>query len=544
MASRKIACFVVPALLALALRFLGLTFDSFWLDEGYQTVVGAYGQPLPNFLQAPPKPFVYRPAEPASPHQMLANFRSVDPLTPPLYQLILNRWITIVGGDDFAVRSLSALLSSFSVLLVGTLAYLICGWRCALFAALLQAVSPFAIYYGQEARMYALEELLAVVSMATLIALLFPQWCSQAASRPPIRRLLFLLYALSSWALLNTHYTGLFLLAAQAILGVSMALKRRSISFAMSLGASWILMAILWLPWLPMFFQAASIRTAAFYVARQPSLVWPFTALFVRIPVNWVMFLSGNHVIGPALPLFATSVIVLLLGLWACLPSQMVAAQKTPDGVSAEERRPGFERARLVFLFWAIVPALILWVLDVVENHRVIELPRYLIATAPAIYLLGGSGLAWLAQRRMRLASGLVTAQIIFACVNNIAHATAVHQREPWRQMAQLVEQNVAESEPLFVSQYYDLVCLDRYLNRPLRQIGASSNTTRQQFTDLLNGAARFALVTAQEGDRILKVIPPDYRQDVHRDLGHSLHFYQFSHDALSPSRDGLNPSP
>src|SRR3974390_808274 len=111
MASRKIACIVVPALMALVFRFTGLTFDSLWLDEGYQTVVGAYGQPLPDFLRLPAQAFIYRPGPPAGPSQMLSNFRRVDPLPPPLYQLILNRWIALFGGSDMAVRSLSAIVS-------------------------------------------------------------------------------------------------------------------------------------------------------------------------------------------------------------------------------------------------------------------------------------------------------------------------------------------------------------------------------------------------------------------------------------------------
>lgn len=521
MASRKIALIIVPALIALVFRFTGLTFDSFWLDEGYQTIVGAYGHGLPDFQRLPERPFLYKPAPPASSGAMLANFRAVDPLTPPLYQLILNRWIKLWGGSDFAVRSLSALISFLTVAALTAIAYLTLGWRAALFAALLQAVSPFDVYYGQEARMYALEQLMAVLSMGGLGLYLFPEAC-RFFKRPISLRLLLLLYCLSTWALINTHYTGLFLFAAEIVLAVFIAIRRRSVVLLVWFAAACVLVGVLWLPWLPMFFQAASIRTAAFYVARQPSWTWPLLALFDKLPSNWVMFLSGNHVVTPALPLFLTSAVILLIAFGSCLAPNTVSPQ---NGAGDQPD----QKIRLWLLWWAIAPALILWALDVFENHRVIEMPRYLISTAPAIYMLCGAGLSWLAARRPRAAIILLAAQLVFAGINDIAHAAFVHQREPWKQMARTVEQTVPPSEPILVSQFYDLVCLDRYLTHPYRQVGVSSITSGARLAQLLDGTERFALVTAQEGDRVIKAIPPNYKLDSQRDLGHSLHLLFFS---------------
>ncbi|HEY9792665.1 MAG TPA: glycosyltransferase family 39 protein, partial [Candidatus Obscuribacterales bacterium] len=429
---RDLACFLLVLCAALAWRLTGLTFDSLWLDEGYQSVVDAYGQALPDFSQVPDRPFVYRPQMPAVPQDMLSNFRKVDQLTPPLYQLLLNRWITAFGSSDIALRLLTVLISVCSVGAVFICGRLLFGLPCAFLAGMVQAFSPFDVYYGQEVRMYALEELAATVSCASLLLFLF-----RPLSRSQ-RIFAIVLHGIAVWALINSHYTGLFVLAFEIALGLLVACGRRSPATALSLLAGWLLALTLWLPWLRMFLQAAAMRTASFYVARQPSFWWPFAALFLRIPANWLVFLSGKQVVGPALPLFASSAVILFWPIvcpivrWlkeraaarrygaaarrygAAVPGNSMFAS---DGrrTASPLQSPRRERIVLACVWgWAIVPAVLLWAIDVVENHRVIEISRYTIATAPAIYLLAGFGLAAL-TRRPKFLVPLLTCQLIFA---------------------------------------------------------------------------------------------------------------------------------
>src|SRR5882724_9412701 len=92
-------------LLASGLRFTALTFDSFWLDESYQTVVESYGNNLPDLFNSSSKAFIYKPQKPANIKNVLINFRKVDPLCPPLFAVMMNRWLTIFGGSDFSMRA-------------------------------------------------------------------------------------------------------------------------------------------------------------------------------------------------------------------------------------------------------------------------------------------------------------------------------------------------------------------------------------------------------------------------------------------------------
>lgn len=133
----------------------------------------------------------------------------------PLYFLLLWIWRSLAGGSDFALRYFSALASVLTVALLWRLARDGFGARVAHTAALLLAAAPFAVYYGQETKMYALHMALAV---ATLLLL------ERAIRFGGGRR--WAAYLLSINLLAYTHYFGAFAVAAQA-LGTVLVLWRR-----------------------------------------------------------------------------------------------------------------------------------------------------------------------------------------------------------------------------------------------------------------------------------------------------------------------------
>jgi uncharacterized membrane protein len=496
--------FLVIVLLALGLRCAGLTFDTLWLDEGYQTIVESYGNPLPDLLNAKAQPFLYKPSKPANIDTVLANFRKVDPLCPPLYALAMNRWLTVFGGSDLALRSLSLTFSCLTVIALYLFGNLIFGAPVGMFAALLAAVSPFDIAYAQEARTYSLLILEAMLSGGSLVLFL---------TRPQNYTTAFWagLYIIATWALISSHYTGLFILAFEIAAGVVYSLWRRDWLLLAWVVVANLLIGLLFLPWYPLFHEAASIRTASFYVSREPSWWWPPYALFTRIPFNWIAFLAGKKVMVFAFPLYITSALFIIFGMMA---AKMKATSK---------------QAWIFVLAWCLAPALILWGLDVLESHRVIEIPRYIIGTAPAVYLLAGLGLFWMQKNLRKIFVPLLVVHCLFALANN-AYAHIVHQRENWQEMAQLIQTKCKADDVIFVSQYYDIVCLDRYLTRPFKQVGVSPNMGKDQFEKVLGdlNLSEFWMLTAQEGDGIFAMIPARYYSIEDHDLGHALHLKHF----------------
>lgn len=468
---------------------MGLTFDSLWLDEGYQSIVDAYGRPAADFSRVPDRPFIFKPGSPTSPSEMLQNFRKVDPLTPPLYQLLLNRWIAWFGDRDATLRGLSVFFSTLGVGLLFCFSRRVFGLRAAWFVGLAAAFSGFDRYYGQEVRMYALLQLASLLSCFSLILLLLHY------ERGRKRIASWLMYVFATWAVINSHYTGLFLVVYEGLLGLACALGRRSVRLLALLCAAWGGVLLLWAPWWQMFRQAAAMRTESFYVARAASLWWPFFALFLQIPINWMTILSAKGTMWFAKPLYVTSFLALAYGFRA---------------IFRLERRARIAGAMIIG--WALVPSLVLWVLDVAENHKVIEMARYVMASAPAVYVIGGLGLAALWKRRSRLGIAVVVLHFVLCAANNIAHATINHEREDWRHLAWRLSETVPADELVLVAQHYDIYCLNRYLRTPLRQVGVDTPMSAEALEQVLAGVRQFTLVTAQEGFSFASKIPARYR--------------------------------
>jgi hypothetical protein len=521
---------------AIALRFTGITFDSMWLDEAYQTMVDAIGV-APNELEKlRPEPFIYSLGEPGSPQQVLTNFRNVDPLCPPLYFLLLNRWMTVFGTTDLPVRSLSAIISilSLAVVYFGTKKLL--GPRIALFTLLVQAVSPFDITYAQEARMYGLVTLTSAASGLSLFFLIDAVMQKASMAR---RAGLVLLYGISTWALINTHYTGLYVVLFQGLFGTAYSIKKKSIPLFLHLSIGWGLVLLFWLPWFDLFRQSASKR-GNFYVSRDSSIFWIFKGSF-KIILNWMSFLNGGRIVAYAAPLYGTSAILLITCAVLSLPNKFRDAlqnkipflrNKVAETNSVSSKPDLFSEAKPDAMFfvwcWALIPALIALTSDITESRKTIEVTRYLMGTAPAVFILAGCGARYLVESGGKL-RWLVVAHVLFTLVN-YTYAHTVPQREPWKQMAVVIEEKVPTTDVLFVSPHYNLICINRYLTKPRMQVGTGPLLGNEQVYAILKGRYSFWLLTAQQGSSVTAFIPPEFQPVENVKMSHGLELTHWQH--------------
>ena len=97
---------------------------------------------------------------------------------PPLYYLTLSAWAGAFGDSLTGLRSLSAVATVGSALMLFLLARRWLPQPAALFAALAYALSPHTIYFAQEARMYALAALFVLTA-----ALAYRRWLDTGATR-------------------------------------------------------------------------------------------------------------------------------------------------------------------------------------------------------------------------------------------------------------------------------------------------------------------------------------------------------------------------
>ena len=118
--------------LAFALRVGGLTAQSFWRDE--VDALRFATQALPALLEM---------------------FRRAGE-NGPLFFLSLRPWLQVAGTSEFALRFPSAVAGTMATPVIYALICRLTRQRgAALIAAALLATAPYAVWYGQEAKMYA-----------------------------------------------------------------------------------------------------------------------------------------------------------------------------------------------------------------------------------------------------------------------------------------------------------------------------------------------------------------------------------------------------
>jgi len=127
-------------LLALAggLRLINLGGRPMWYDEAFAVLYAE--KPLTTMLSG-----------------TLTQVRgAASDVHPLLYYSLLHAWMGLAGQSPLAVRALSALVGVMTVGVIYLLARRLFGHPAGLVAAGIVSLSPFHIYYSQEARMYAL----------------------------------------------------------------------------------------------------------------------------------------------------------------------------------------------------------------------------------------------------------------------------------------------------------------------------------------------------------------------------------------------------
>ena len=162
--------------------------------------------------------------------------------SPPLYYVMLHRWMRWWGSSAPALRSLSLLVALAAVPLAYGVARSLFGRRAGWVAAVLAATSTYLTLYSREARMYTLVAVLSLVAAGALGHVF-------AFGRRPWLPVFVAATAL----LVYTHNWGVFFVVGAAaaagwcLLVAGDGRRRRAIDAAVALGA----VALLVSPWLP-----------------------------------------------------------------------------------------------------------------------------------------------------------------------------------------------------------------------------------------------------------------------------------------------------
>ncbi len=173
----------VIASVAIALRLYGLGLNGLWYDEIFSAEIAR----LPSLALIE---------------------RTANDVHPPLYYLLLRAWNLLTGSESEArMRMLSVVFDVLGMFATAHLAWTIFKTRVAAWTALsIHALSPYAILYSQELRMYSLLLLVSAISISAMFGL---------ADRATPGRVS--VYWAATIASLYTHIFAVFLLLAQSL---------------------------------------------------------------------------------------------------------------------------------------------------------------------------------------------------------------------------------------------------------------------------------------------------------------------------------------
>jgi mannosyltransferase len=367
--------------------------------------------------------------------------------SPPTYTLLLRGWMAVFGYSEAAMRSLSTTACLLCVPVIYLLGLELAGKRQGLLAALLFALCPTSLYFGQEARVYALFMLSASIVL----------WAVAVLMRDPRSVKAAVGYVLFATLGLYLHATGLLLILAcagavgvfwliQGAPGRRQLLKWTALNVVvLLLGAPYLVYTVGasragGLDWMPPFSMHSLVTCVSAVVAG------------LLTPRPW-----------PGTVLAAALLAALAIGLYL---------------------RPLSMRANVTLIG---VPILFILLVAVVSVHRPILLPRFIAWMVVPLCLIAASELLAPGRARFAVLLSLVAA---FGTGLYFQVKTPGAEKEPWREAVQAFAPELERADLVVVAPLSDPMVLKYYAPqvKNIRLWDASlPRTTMNAFAERVN---------------------------------------------------------
>jgi mannosyltransferase len=342
------------------------------------------------------------------PHYLLTDGLSKE-MTPPTYYFLLRGWMALWGDSEAALRSLSAIASILCLPVTYVLGRELGGKSWGLASALLFALCPMSVYFGQEARVYALLMLTAALLL----------WAAAVFQRDSRSGTAAVFYLLSGTLCIYLHAAGLlFVVACGGAVWLWLLTKGASTRPAL---LKWtVLNGLILLLGVPYYLHLFTPTYSSIpnYVppAGAHQLVYCISQLVGGIvtPYPW-----------PGLILAAVVCLTLVVSLWL---------------------HPLSSRANVTLIG---VPCLFIALVLVASLRRPILLPRILIPAVVPLCLVAGSQV---------LQAGWARFVVIFSLV--VAFGTGLFfqvtepnsDKEPWREITQQLSPELLQADLVVLS--------------------------------------------------------------------------------------------
>ncbi|MGC8880254.1 MAG: glycosyltransferase family 39 protein [Anaerolineae bacterium] len=368
---------------------------------------------------------------------------------PPLYYPLMHFWFPLAGTSEYALRFLPLVNGTILVALLMALGARWFGWRAAVVLGFLATISPYQIYFAQDARSYTLATWLGVASTLTLWqALKHDRWRDWG------------IYGGLILVLAYTHYYFFLIVLFQAVFVLWNAWQRRRIPWHyLAVGAA---TGLAYLPWL--------IYAWGFLTWYRGNIDSPD---FISAMVRPLLAFGGGQSLIPPLTWLNAGAIALLL-VWG--------------GIAAWHINRRVLYLTLLYLF---VPILTVFL---ASRFKEIFSERYLVLASPGFLALIAVGIERAFRHRdVRLRIPLALLTLVFLgctayAAHNYYHNPAFAKSPPWRDVMNYIRRKSQPGDALIYTAalpeiiYYN----ERAARLPAYLIPYDVNTTEQGARDAL----------------------------------------------------------
>ena len=374
---------------------------------------------------------------------------------PPLWQLTMRAWSLIFGQSEAALRLLPALAGVLAVPL--TWYWLRLLWprqvSLRLTAAALVAAAPTLVMYSQEARMYTVVVLLALLSLCLLVGIVDLRLTlspSQPLNHSP-DLVILASFVVINWLLTGYHYYSLLVVGCEALFLLILLLHRRTWVLA-----PWWLGAVLasvtpialWMLLAPGFHDTLAAIAGGIGQGGGPSAWAFFDGLWRDLSFGAFRWPPPQSVWG-----YLLLPLVLLGGLVLVILGPNKGMRSGDGSLSAAETAIPPDsmplRVGVAPWGWLVVMAALLPLAVSVAFFRTLA-ARYILFSLPAIYALAAVGIVWLASRHRLFGTiGVVLAAV--PVLLGLGYYFGPYHKSEYREMAAFLNAHLAPDEAIML---------------------------------------------------------------------------------------------
>lgn len=358
----------------------------------------------------------------------------------PLYTLILHIWMQLFGTDIITARLLSFLFFLITIPNLYKLIKLVSNPHTATLGVILYLLSPFLVWYSQEARTYSLLTLITTINHLKFLEFIRSEGKSAKFK-----------YFLSSLVGIYTHYFFIFILFSQA---VYILIKLLNHKIDRKLFVKYILntalVGLFFLPW------AIYVYSLGLAANTQPLIPPPTSFNLIQVYLNFLVGFQTQFVQSLAISLWPLLIMILLF----------VFSRKLKITLESVD----------YFVITSFLPVILVYI---ISFYKPIFLPRYLIIVVPSLFTL----IAWiLVNFGRRVLSGVTGTLLLLMLVSlnyqNNSNLTPV--KEDFKQTVEYLESNATSRDLVAVSAPFTVYPIEYYY-RGLARIDTIPHWDRYQ---------------------------------------------------------------